>query len=253
MQREATARKLRARQLRVALLAMGPRRRRCLRPLRPVVGLLAAGLLSVGCMSSQVRGAGEAAVALGPEEAVAILLHHHSRQSTTEAHAVEAEIVGCLSRPLRATHPNLRIVSPEEFRRTTFPDLAPDAAPRSPRYLLLLLHHPTFRERITPLNLRYLIVVGGRTDQEMGGGCVSGPGAGACIVLWERNSQFGAVVLDLKEGRSPEEIQVSVEGTAWLFLPFPIGLPAPTESRACEDLGQRIAQFLSSEDGGIPR
>lgn len=49
-------------------------------------------------------------------------------------------------------------------------NLNPDAAPRHPQYLGLLLTNPVCQSRLAPLNLRYLVAIGGATDIDTKGG-----------------------------------------------------------------------------------
>lgn len=174
---------------------------------------------------------------------------------------MEEEIVGCVSTIVRRAHPTLRIVPSDEFRRVAFPDLPAAAAPRSPEYLSLLLNHPVFRERTARLNLRYVIAIGGATtvaDTRAGALMLPAPApggvptpAGAVIFgAWDRRSRLAAAVLDLKEARSARIAEAEAAGSGW-FVAFllPIsGVPTFTETQVCEDLGQRIVQFLSGAE-----
>ena len=225
---------------------------------RFAVGLLTIGLLGGGCVSAQVSELREHAREIDPGEAVTILLHYHSRQPSAEAREgearqVEEEIVGCVSTIVRRAHPTLRIVPPDEFRRVAFPDLPAAAAPRSPEYISLLLDHPVFRERIARLNLRYVIAIGGATTMADAGGVVApvpSPRGVLIFKAWDRSSRLAAAVLDLKEARSARIAEVEAAGRGW-FVGFllPIGVfPTFTETQVCEDLGQRIAQFLSGAE-----
>ena len=224
-----------------------------LETLRFAVGLLTMVLLAIGCVSVQVREFTQAGWRIDPGEGITVLLHYHSRQPSAvareaEAREVEDEIVGCVAGVIRTAHPTVRIVSPEEFRRAAFPDLSPQAAPRSPEYLSLLLNHPVFRERIAPLNIRYLIAVGGETVQTGDVAAAGGPGAAVIIGVWARGSRLAAAVLDLKEARSEKVAEAMAGGVGMFMFPLPIVIPTPTEGRACQDLGERVAQFLSGVD-----
>ncbi len=137
---------------------------------RPVwwISSIASAALWAGCTTAHMgEGRGQAANAAG-SEAVTILLNYMGLEGRT----VEEEIVGCIRDGIRKTHPALRIVPPDEFRHTAFPDLAPEAAPKSPEYLGMLLSDPVFRERIMPLNIRYLIAIGGDKQVKTSGGAV---------------------------------------------------------------------------------
>jgi hypothetical protein len=169
----------------------------------------------------------------------------------------ESEIIGCISDEVRIAYPTLRIVLPDEFRRTAFPDLAPEAAPNTQEYIGLLLNHPTFKERVSSLGVRYLIsIVGPRTEETGGFGFAGVGGYGGAVVVivggWDRKSSLTASVLDLQRWRTAGKVEASALGHPWLLIVFPsplmIGAPAFTESKACRDLGEAIAKFVTSEE-----
>lgn len=215
--------------------------------------LLPMTFLWMGCTTAQVQAIRQTPTQIEPREGIAIIF---SRQFSLDGRPIEEkEIVNCISDAVRREQPGWRIVSPDEFRRTAFPDLSPEAAPNSPEYLGLLLNHASFRERISSLGLRYLISVHGGTEQkgEASAGAIGGGGAAVLVVggLWERNTRLTASILDLKESREAGSVAASATGRPWFFavLPSPLvlGMPALTESTACGELGQALAKFLAGE------
>lgn len=221
------------------------------------VTLLGTAWLWVGCTKAELSQIRQAPTGIAPHEGVAVVLDRFSNEFSVDK---EDEISGCISEAIHQYHPNLLIVPPAEFRRTAFPDLAPEATPRSPEYLALLLNHPEFRGRIASLGIRYLISVGGGTHQQERdsyGGCGGGYGGVGCfgVWTWDRESRLAASVLDLKETRAAGEVHVSTSGRPWFAYvgsipPFgiPLGLPAPTETRACSELGEAVAKFLAGDN-----
>lgn len=215
-------------------------------------GFIAVQLLLVGCTSSKVEEARANPTGIEPDEALSIIF---LERFSLEGHALmRDEVVDCIGRSIRNTNPSLQIVPPEEFRRAAFPDLEPEAAPRSPDSIALLLTHPVFRERISALNIRYLIVVGGATEypRRSGGIYCGGAGHGAgCLglIVWDKETRLAASVIDLKRARPAGEVKATASGNPWfgVFLIFPIGLPAPTEASACYDLGVAITKFIAGE------
>jgi hypothetical protein len=166
-----------------------------------------------------------------------------------EAGAVES----CISAAVSDRQPQLRIVPAAEFVRVAFADLPPGGAPTDIKYLSAVLPHPLFRQRIAPLNLRYLIVVSGGTEAERSGGSFSGAAPRAFVIIggyvWDRKSSFRATIVDLHSTQPAAQAESVSAGRAWLFfiMPSPIilGAPAFTESRACAELGSAIASFLA--------
>jgi len=229
-----------------------------MKSLTPTICLFAAALLWTGCTTAQVQAVRHTATHIEPKEAIAIVF---SRDFSLDGRPIdEKEIVTCISDEMRKAHPSLRIVLPNEFRHTAFPDLAPEAAPNTPESLALLLDHAAFRDRIASLRIRYLVSVQGRTDSKYDGGveCGGGPGGAACIGLlsWDRKSNLTASILDLKQVRAAGELKVLASGRPWFFFVFPsplmIGAPAFTESKACGELGQALGKFLAGERPAEP-
>ncbi len=225
-------------------------------------------IFSAACTpASHVTVAREMPTGFEPGEAIGFLF---SRQFSLHGVRIEeSEIIGCISEAVRKAHPALRIVSPDEFRRVVFPDLPPEGAPNELEYLVMLLEHPTFKGRVTSLSIRYLIFVSGATEEQLltGRGQFMGvPGPGVILGAeqsWLRNSQFAASILDLKHHRTAGKVGATASGVAELdmmiilFPPIPIpipvfGKPAPTESTACEELGDAVAKFIAGEAAARP-
>jgi hypothetical protein len=221
---------------------------------RDFAALLFLSTLLSACTTGAVTQSREAPTGLGTGEAIAFLFE---RQFSLDAKRVEeSEIIGCITEGVRKFHPTLRIVLPDEFRRTAFPDLAPEAAPNTPEYFALLLDHPTFKERVATLGIRYLISVVGVTTQTGGVGVtgIGGYGGGFLVVGggWDRKSSLTASVLDLQKGRTAGKVEASASGHPWFLIVFPspliMGAPAFTESKACGDLGNAVVKFIAGGD-----
>ena len=170
----------------------------------------------------------------------------------TDAGAVESCITGAIEKQ----QPGLRIVPSREFIRVAFPDLPAGAAPTDMKYLGVVLPHPLFKERIAPLNLRYLIAVSGGTESDRSGGTISGAAPRAFAVIggyvWDRKSTFHAIIIDLRSAQPAVQAHSVSEGRAWLFFimpsPIVVGAPAFTETRACAELGAAIGSFLAGAE-----
>jgi len=207
-------------------------------------------LLGAGCSATPSRQEQTSAVA--GQDAVTVLLNYLGLEGRT----MEQEMVDCVSDAIRRNHPDVRLVPPDEFRRVAFPNLAPDAAPRSPRYLGMLLDNTVFRERIALLHLRYVIMIGGETRVAQKGGMTmlpaSVPGGPLPVGGWVRNNETELVasILDLAQTRPSAELNASASGTSWMVLLglLPVGAPARTEATACAELGDAVARFLSLRD-----
>ena len=227
---------------------------------RPRLGKIAVGLVAIawlwtGCTSAQTLETRKTSTRIEPREAIAILWQHPTGRPPDEARAVEDEFGRCVSETIHMTHPGLRIILPDEFRRTVFSYTMPESEARGREYLELLMNQPAIRNRMASLGIRYLISVGGETDRKSWEGGGIGSYAGAFGLWWvDRQSRLAASILDLKEARSAGELHATASGRPWFAIIgfIPLGLPAFTEARVCKDLGEALANFLAGADTPEP-
>ena len=212
-------------------------------------------LLLAGCTTVQVkqtRYAGEpvGAPRIEPNQAVAILTFAAIESS------LETEAVGCVSQSINTAHPNVRVMTADEFRRTVFSYRIPDDEAERTKYLNLMMAQPAIRERMISLGIRYLIILHGKTDMKasnpMGfGGASGGYGGYVLFATWDRKTNLAASFLDVTESRLVGDLHSSASGKPWLFsaqIIFTIGAPAFTEQGACRGLGEAVAKFLAGEN-----
>lgn len=216
------------------------------------VALIMISLFLAGCRSVQVTEDRKSPTAVATGEAVTVILNFSSSESPADAHAAEEKFSACVTRVLRRKHSHIRIVPADEFRSVAFPGLDVEAAPRSPESFFILPGNREFQTRITPLGIRYLVIIGGETETRPGWGdilCGGGYGGGGCIGLktWKKTSRLGAVVIDLKQAVTAGEVKSTVSGHHWIAIlaVFPLGLPTFTEGRACYELGEAVARFIT--------
>lgn len=210
-------------------------------------------------MTVTEKTAPEKTAPITPHESIVILAYREFAIETPAFTKTEDELVKCVSTQIKLAHPDLHIVPADEFRRVAFPDLPAEKAPSRPESLALLLDHSVFKERVAKLGLRYLIVVGALTKQpklEVWGGCGGGYGGAGCLalVVWDKESRMAASILDLREPVKPYELKETVTGNPWLAVIgiIPLAMPAPTESKACTDIGATIGKHLSAGQSSAP-
>ncbi len=97
---------------------------------RLVVGLLTLTVLGVGCSTGNYHSwhveDRKAPTGIAPPKPVTVVLDHSAEEFSLEE---EEEITSCISEAMRSAHPTLQVIPPDEFRRTAFPDLAPEEVP----------------------------------------------------------------------------------------------------------------------------
>lgn len=224
-----------------------------------------AAITALTCVVNSAVIAGEPAQAsptwIEPGESIVVLespqfVFNWEHQSQ----AARIDVKKCVSDALQKNHPQVRVVLQPEFVKLAFPDLPPEAAPISPESLKLLTRHDVLRQRIAPLDVRYLIYVGTvteiRTLYDLFG-CAAGMGAAICVTAagWNQQSDYSSSIVDIK---TLGELRAtgSVEGRGWhLFItPFPLplspGRTSATENPACQKVGQGVLTALESQ--GVP-
>jgi len=208
-------------------------------------------VLVAGCTTVEVGHTRKAATGIAAGEGLTVLLDYRGGE-VVKAHEQEDAIGLCITDALREKGVQARFIDPDTFRSTAFPGMDIDAAPRSPDSILLLLGSPAFRERIKPLGLRYLVLIGEKAR--------SGHYStiewlilyfGTLIMGKGYDRALTANIVDL--GRTAIAGQVAVHGkgaSAYgiaLFI-IPVIVPSTAESRACKEFGYKIAEFLSGSD-----
>ncbi len=206
--------------------------------------------------ADQPLGPSAAGAATSPDDGIMLVFYREfSFEARVDDIANEAQVIECTGETIRRNRPQQRMVSFDEFRRTAFPNLSPDSAPRNPKYLSILLKRTDFRDRIRPLGIRHIAFIGGVTETARDGAIIcfgGGPGAGCFgMITWDKTSRLGASILDLKHSLRTENLDASASGMSWFAVVgiFPVGAHSDTVGAACRDLGARLTRYL---DGEIP-
>lgn len=151
--------------------------------------------------------------------------------------------------------PRTAVIDTMDFQDAMFPWFEHMHAPKTAQEMESLLLRPIVRDRITALNVRYLIdfTIGTEADGFPGFLCTAGfpVGFGCLGVAWADNrSELSAIVWDLKKGRETGDLSVSSSGKSFgLGVIIPIVFTAYTEEDACEVLAIELAKIFSDEAG----
>jgi hypothetical protein len=212
------------------------------------VAFLAFAVLGVGCTKAAMYDTRFTPTDLALKDAITVIQVQSGEQEYSDK--LEKKVVGYIKDALEDSHPTVRVVPPEEFRQVAFPDLTPEEIPRGDWTWEQLLEDPAFRERIAPLGLHYLIAVSGGTTQVLKLRLEGSIAGGALAYIGDRHSRLGATVIDLIQGSNAGHLEVDAKNTTtvgWMILPFPFYSSAPTETRACSELGEAVTTFLAGE------
>ena len=160
-----------------------------------------------------------APTSLAPGNAVVVVLQDFSG---VFSRTKEDEFAGCLRDAILGAYPTVRIVQPEQFRS------AIRAADSGQRSWEELAKDARFKERVASFGLRYLISVSGETRDN------------SIDFRHPRSTSLKASIFDLKQGHRAGDLYASTQAVTIWLRPF-------TESRACKELGEAVAQFLGGE------
>jgi len=210
----------------------------------------ASGALALaGCASS----GSSAAISSPPKQAITVIRSETFRFDwDKEIRPVRSDLERCAANAIEEHFPELRYVSRVEFARTAFPNLPIDSAPTSLNQVRVLLENTIFLQRLKPLNLRYIVYVGGHTEiegahyWEVIGGYMAATVIG--YSKWEKDTDVSALLFDLQAPLEVVSVEGHTEGTSWVAGLFPlfIGMPDSTESNACSDIGEQLVSTLAA-------
>jgi hypothetical protein len=185
---------------------------------------------------------------LVPEDAIAVIL---AQPPEVEYSAqLEKKVLECIKDALADKHPTVRVVPSDEFRRVAFRDLTPEQILSGDSYWEWnqLAKDPAFATRTAPPDLRYLIIVSGGTTTDTRFDVEGGGQVMAWEIIWHKESDLRARIIDLKQGREAGIVRASASGeTVWLWPPAPLVIPTFPEGRACSELGEGVAKVLAGE------
>ena len=187
---------------------------------------------------------------LMPREAIVLLSNLEDAQ-----HFDDRDIDECLGFPMRQAHPELLFISAKKFRENLYPYFMPSTTPRSLDGYKSIFEKAEVQQRIDALGVRYLVMMvksGTITDWHGGILCGAGYGGGGCLGLswWDRKSDFGLVIWDLRDRQRVGKIEAKAAGTGIMpafGLPIPLYTPA-TETAVCKDIGRRLANCLTDRE-----
>jgi len=162
--------------------------------------------------------------------------------------------MNCIGHRLAQARPPFEVVPADQVRLAFFPWLEPSTAPKSLEDLQRWAAEPAVHNKLHAIGARYLLEFHGDTQTEFPKGgilCGASFGAGGCLgFAWgSHESAFSATLLDMWEGGMPLDASATQRSGAYMpaFI-LPIPLMAPTESKACEELSQRIHDRLTQGD-----
>jgi len=210
-----------------------------------------AALVAAGCMTAKLEETRSLSTQIATDEGVVLLAKPQVEGSTTED-----DFLDCVSQRM-ARQSGIRMHGNNEFQDALFPWFEPSTAPQRAEGVTQLLERQLVRQRIEASGVRYIVWVDGVTRQTDSGGsfsCALGPGGGGCIGFgwWEKESDYDALVWDLKQAKTAGTVSTNVVGTSALVgVIVPLPFIARVRGAACDRLAEQISGFLRGEDPSV--
>jgi hypothetical protein len=186
----------------------------------------------------------------------------------------------CVRGSISRAGSNLAVIPEKEFRDAMFPWYEPETQPTTWGELQNFVTLSVVQKRLHELGVRYVIEAGGETTSNFDefwsgsgdetyigqeGVDIRGRGSlfkidkqgtmlcyGACIGVmgWTRTSSVSVTLWDLEQGSLVGDLGAEVTGKNVLpALVFAFPFMSPTETAACNEIGERLAEFIAG--GGI--
>lgn len=209
---------------------------------------LCMALAAAGCMTAKLEETRSLSTQITLEEGVVLLARPQVEGSTTED-----DFLDCVAERM-TRQSGIRVHGNNEFQDALFPWFEPSTAPQRAEGVTLLLERQLVRQRIAESGVRYIVWVDGLTHQTDSGGsmsCAVGPAGGGCIGFgwWEKESDYDAIIWDLKQAKTAGTVSTNVTGTSALVgVIVPLPFIARVRGAACDRLAEQISGFLHGED-----
>lgn len=216
-----------------------------------LLAVAAVALLSAGCMTARLEESRSMDTAIASDEAVVLLA-----KPQVDGPVAEDEFMDCVAGKV-ASRSGILVRENNDFQDSMFPWFEPSTSPQRAEGMAQLLARPLVRQRIEGSGVRYIVWVDGITRQTDSGGsisCAIGPGGGGCLGFgwWEKESDYDAIVWDLKQARTAGSVSANVTGTSALVGAIvPLPFIARVQAAACDRLAEQLAAFLAGTDPSV--
>ena len=178
-------------------------------------------------------------------DTMVVLGRHQSAEFETES-----ALVRCLGNRLKRVAGGLNIIDQKSFVNSFYPWFESRTAPLHPDKLRAVFDQPLVAQRMSELQIRYLVWVEGSTERTGSSGSIScsiTPGGGGCFGFgtWEDTSDYETTIWDV--GTFTEVGRISTEAVGTSYMPafvIPIPLLAQVQGDACKGMGNQLVKFF---------
>jgi hypothetical protein len=214
-----------------------------------ILGLIVCCL--TGCVTATIEKDRQSPGAyMEPNSTVIVLGRRHNSDYETEPDFVE-----CVADHMDDGKENMNIISEREFVDMLYPWFEPRIAPLHVEGLHHLMKNEAIAEKLTELNLKYIIWVDGSTQtSEREGSITCGIATGTPISCfgfgsWSNDSNYETSIWDFRRKIRMGRISTSASGQSYMpAVVIPIPIIAPVKSSACSGLAEHIRSFIRAEE-----
>jgi len=178
-------------------------------------------------------------------DTMVVLGRHQSAEFETEG-----ALVRCLGSRLKRVAGGLNVIEQDEFVDSFYPWFESRTAPLHPDKLRAVLDQPLVAQKMSDLQIRYLVWIEGSTERTGSSGSIScsiTPGGGGCFGFgtWEDTSDYETTIWDVDSFTEVGRISTEAVGTSYMpAFVIPIPLLAQVQGDACKGMGNQLVKFF---------
>ncbi|HCJ38816.1 MAG TPA: hypothetical protein DHV35_02695, partial [Halieaceae bacterium] len=165
----------------------------------------------------------------------------------------EPDFIDCIGDQIRRGDERITVIPEPQFVDSLYPWFEPRTAPLSIENVGRLMVLPSVANKLSELNLDYMIWIDGRTQDTNSSGsmtCGVGPTGAGCFGFgtWGTESEYEATIWNFNDGAEVGKMSALTSGQSYMpAVVVPIPIIAPVQDTACESLGTQLLQYLSAE------
>lgn len=163
---------------------------------------------------------------------------------------VETDFLDCLTNDLASQSAPYSVIPEQPFLDTMYPYFEHSTAPLHIAHISQMVQEPMVAQKLKELNVRYLVMIEGKTQKvnnKGGVSCAIGPGGGGCLGMatWDDEADYAARVWDMKDLTVAGNASTQKSGTSYVpAVIVPIPILSGVQNSACEDLAISINNYL---------
>ena len=205
--------------------------------------------ICVGCVSTKIEGHMNTNADTAQQGKVTVLAHSYA-----SGNATEKKFIKCITKRLHSSLPQESYMDSQQFVDEMYPWFEPKRAPIDIVELRRLLEKPIVAAKIEEVNIRYIVLLAGHTQdvkQRECGACavtpilVGLPGFGS----FKKQSNYVAQIWDLKKQETVVDLNARGSGTTYMTIVpvyvLPILMGGNIRTASCKQLTEQLNIFFT--------